>query len=58
MTKRIGNKDEAQQRSKEEKKEIKRANIAREAIKKAVAKTRYRNAVKGQPAPEMFLPPA
>jgi hypothetical protein len=49
MTHRIGNKDIAQQRSKADKKEIKRANIAREAIKKEIAKEKYRNAVKGRP---------
>jgi hypothetical protein len=58
MTNRIGNKDEAQHRSKAEKKELKRANIAREAIKKAIAKAKYRNQVKNQPRQEMFLPPA
>jgi hypothetical protein len=62
MTNRIGNKDEAQHRGKEEKKDIKRANIAREAIKKAVAKTKYRNQVKkqveNQPPREILLPPA
>jgi hypothetical protein len=58
MTNRIGNKDEAQHRSKSEKKELKRANIAREAIKKAIAKAKYRNQVKNQPRQEMFLPPA
>lgn len=50
MTKRIGNKDEAQHRGKEEKKQVKRANIAREAIKKEVAKAKYRNQVRNQPA--------
>ncbi len=49
MTKRIGNKDEAQQRGKEEKKDIKRTNIAREAVKKALARARYRNEVRNQP---------
>lgn len=49
MTKRIGNKDEAQLRGKEEKKDIKRSNIAREAIKKAIAKAKYRNQVKRHP---------
>lgn len=58
MTNRIGNKDEAQLRGKEEKKDIKRANRAREAIKKAIAKARYRNQVRNQPSPETFLPPA
>ena len=50
MTKRIGNKDEAQHRSKQEKKETQRTNIAREAEKKAVAAAKYRNQVKNQPA--------
>ncbi len=49
MTKRIGNKDEAQQRGKEEKKDIKHTNIAREAVKKALAKARYHNQVRNQP---------
>lgn len=48
MTHRIGNKAVAQQRSKHDKKVIKEANIARENIKKAVAKLKYRNAIKGQ----------
>ena len=48
MTNRIGNKDVAQQRSKEEKRRIKVDNIAREAIKKAAAKAKYRNEVKGR----------
>jgi NRPS condensation-like uncharacterized protein len=51
MSNRIGNKDVAQQRSKSEKAHIKAHNIAREAVKKAEAKAKYRNAVKGQPAP-------
>ena len=50
MTKRIGNKDEAQQRGKEEKKDIKRTNIAREAVKQAIAKAKYRNQVRRQPS--------
>lgn len=48
MTNRIGNKDVAQQRSKADKKQMKQENIAREAIKKAVAKAKYRNEVKGR----------
>ncbi len=51
MTKRIGNKDVAQQRSKSEKARMKAHNIASEAVRKAEARARYRNAVKGQPAP-------
>lgn len=50
MTHRIGNKDIAQQRSKQDKKDIKKSNIARETIKKMEAKAKYRNAVKGQTA--------
>ncbi len=48
MTSRIGNKDEAHQRNKEEKKRIKASNIAMEAEKKEKAAAKYRNAVKGQ----------
>ncbi|WP_200953953.1 hypothetical protein [Massilia sp. Root351] len=48
MTNRIGNKDVAQQRSKEEKARIKRSNIEMEAVKKAAAKAKYRNEVKGR----------
>lgn len=51
MTKRIGNKDQAQLRGKEEKKDIKRTNLGREAIKKAIARSTYRNQVKNRPAP-------
>ena len=51
MTNRIGNKDEAQQRGKAEKKEIKRTNIARETTKQAIAKGKYLKQVKNQPAP-------
>lgn len=59
MTKRIGAKDEAQHRGKDEKKLVKRLNIAREAVKKALAKSKYRNQVKNQPlVRESFLPPA
>lgn len=58
MTKRIGNKDQAQLRGKQEKKDTRRTNIAREALKQAIAKTKYRNQVKNQPAPGMHLPPA
>ncbi len=58
MTKRIGNKDEAQQRGKAEKKDIKRTNIAREAVKQALARAKYRNQVRNQPATATSLPPA
>jgi predicted TIM-barrel fold metal-dependent hydrolase len=49
MTKRIGNKDIAQHRSKEEKKRIHAANVAMEAEKQAAAREKYRNMQKGQP---------
>lgn len=58
MTNRIGNKDEAQQRSKQEKLETRRTNIAREAVKKATASAKYRNQVKNQPATQQSAPPA
>ena len=48
MTNRIGNKDVAQQRSKEEKARIKRSNLEMEAAKRATAKAKYRNEVKGR----------
>lgn len=48
MTNRIGNKDIAHQRGKEEKKRIKASNKALEAEKKAAANAKYRNAIKGQ----------
>ena len=51
MSNRIGNMDVAQQRSKSEKARIKAQNIASEAVKQAVARAKYRNAVKGRPAP-------
>jgi hypothetical protein len=53
MTKRIGNKDEAQHRSKKEEEETRRANIAREAIKQATARAKYRNQVKNQPPKDL-----
>jgi hypothetical protein len=49
MTKRIGNKHEAQHRGKEERLDIRRTNIEREAVKQGVARAKYRNQVKGQP---------
>ena len=57
MTKRIGNKNEAQHRSKQEKKDIKATNKARELIKQAIAKAKYQHQVRNRPTP-MFLPPA
>lgn len=47
MTNSIGNKHVAQQRSKAERQRIKQSNIEAEAVKKAVAKAKYRNEVKG-----------
>ncbi len=48
MTNRVGNKNEAQLRGKQERKEIKQGNREREAIRRATASAKYRNAVKGQ----------
>ncbi|HEX8886072.1 MAG TPA: hypothetical protein VF797_16415 [Noviherbaspirillum sp.] len=48
MTNRVGNKNVAQLRGKQERKEMKEANRAREAVKRAEARAKYRNAVKGQ----------
>jgi hypothetical protein len=53
MTNRIGNKDQAQHRSKKEKQETRRTNIAREAIKMETARAKYRNQVKNQPAKDL-----
>ena len=50
MTKRIGNKHEAQHRGKEERLDILRTNIAREAVKQATARAKYRNQVRNQPS--------
>lgn len=49
MTARIGNKDQAQHRSKQEKKEYHLANKAREAIRQAAARARNRHQVKNRP---------
>jgi hypothetical protein len=49
MTNRVGNKNEAQLRGKQERKDIKQANREREATRQATARAKYRNAVKGQP---------
>jgi hypothetical protein len=48
MTKKIGNKHVAQHRGIKERQEIRRTNIAREAIKRAIAASKYRNEIKGQ----------
>ncbi|SFB84996.1 hypothetical protein [Massilia yuzhufengensis] len=49
MTNKVGNKHEAQHRGKQERLEIRRTNIAREAVKLAEARAKYRNQVKGRP---------
>jgi hypothetical protein len=48
MTNRVGNKNQAQLRGKQERKDIKQANREREAERRATARAKYRNAVKGQ----------
>ena len=58
MTKKIGSKNEAQHRGKKERAEIRKTNIAREAVKQAIAKARYRNQQKGQPTMVMATPAA
>jgi hypothetical protein len=50
MTQKIGSKHVAQHRGIKERQEIYKTNVAREAVKRAVANAKYRNAVKGQPA--------
>jgi hypothetical protein len=50
MTDKIGSKNEAQHRGKKERAEIRKTNIAREAVKQAEARAKYRNEVKGQSA--------
>jgi hypothetical protein len=48
MTNKIGNKHEAQHRGKQERLEIRRTNLAREAVKMAEARAKYHNQVKGR----------
>ena len=48
MTAKIGNKNIAQHRGKKERLEIRKTNIAREAVRQAEARAKYRNQVKGQ----------
>jgi len=48
MTSKIGSKHIAQHRGKKERLEIKRTNIAREAVRQAEARAKYRNQPKGQ----------
>ena len=49
MTNRVGNKHQAQLRGKQERQAIRQANRIREALRRAEARAKYRNAVKGQP---------
>jgi hypothetical protein len=51
MTASIGNKHVAQHRGKKERREIRKANIAREAVRRLEARAKYRNQVKGKPLP-------
>ncbi|MFN3791839.1 hypothetical protein [Massilia sp.] len=53
MTRKIGSKHEAQHRGKKERQEIRRTNIAREAVKMAEARAKYRNQAKGRPAMDL-----
>ncbi len=56
MTRKIGSKHEAQHRGKKERLEIRRTNIAREAVKMAEARAKYRNQVKGRPPMDLSAP--
>ncbi|WP_197065240.1 hypothetical protein [Massilia sp. 9096] len=49
MTANIGNKHIAQHRGAKERAEIRKTNIAREAVKQAEARAKYRNQQKGKP---------
>ena len=51
MTRNIGNKHEAQHRGKKERQEIRKTNIAREAVRRAEASAKYRHQQKGKPLP-------
>lgn len=55
MTRKIGNKREAHQRGAKERKEIRKANIAREAVRRAAARAKYRNQQKGKLAPVVAI---
>lgn len=48
MTSKIGSKHIAQHRGIKERREIKATNIAREAVRQAEARAKYRNVPKGQ----------
>ncbi len=48
MTDKIGSKNIAQHRGKKERAEIRKTNIAREAVKQAEARAKYRNEQKGR----------
>jgi hypothetical protein len=58
MTAKIGSKHVAQHRGKKERQEIRRANIAREAIRQAQSRARYRNQVRNQPPMDLSTPAA
>jgi hypothetical protein len=51
MTAKIGSKHVAQHRGKKERQEIRKMNIAREALKIEAARAKYRNQQKGQRQP-------
>ena len=58
MTRKIGNKNVAQHRGKKERQEIRKTNIAREAVRQAEARARYRNLAKGQAQRQAAAPAA
>jgi len=58
MTRKIGNKNVAQHRGKKERQEIRKTNIAREAVRQAEARAKYRNLAKGQAQRQAAATPA
>ena len=58
MTAKIGNKNIAQHRGKKERQEIRKTNIAREAVRQAEARAKYRNLAKGQAQRQAAAPAA
>jgi hypothetical protein len=58
MTAKIGSKHEAQHRGKKQRKEICLANRAREAVRQAEARAKYRNQIKNHPTSGLLPAPA
>lgn len=58
MTRKIGNKNEAQHRGKKERLAIRRMNIEREALRRAAARAKYRNQIRNRPPMDLSVPRA